>query len=695
MTVESAKNKSGPFNVTGTSGTFPRDFLVRSESHLRVIRIRDGVESDLTGGIGHTGIGSPEGTVTIAAGIQPGDKVYLLRAVPKLQRTDYANQGKVRPEVIENDVDLLQMQVQDLAERQERALTLGLSAEVTGPQAMMAALAAPQFAAAAQNAAESARRAAETAAALAPLTPLEYGAIGDGLADDTVAINAAIAASAASGRVLDGLTRTYRVTATIVLPVHRARWRDIVIDGRGITTNGQFTTPVARMDCGEPTMIGSLTANLASDSGSAQIGSGASGNVRAGDWVLVSSQKKMGETEVEGQATRHSRATELIRVRSVTEAGLVSFWSKTKDSYATADSARLLKVQTAGGVHFQRVGFIGADCGFEIYDGFESYYRGCFARNQTARGFNEDRCYRTDGDDWTFTSIASEPAFASAPYGLCFTACQDCSYGDVSGDRIRHLTTTGSNSASRGRMVSRGCTLGDVYCTNAFSSVVDQHPGGGFLQVGNVYAQFAENASHFVACQFQGAGGSVQAIDANNGQGFLFDSYGFNEQDFTPYVSVGFLHNNTAAYGAVASNYTNRYGTGIAQKIGFNINAIDVFCGVGISINPNSGDVDASIGGGRIATNTALGLGRCFDGGAGAGVPRIRVVNTDCRAVSGARLAQLLSGELTVIGGALTGVGGSAELRITAADMRIVATAETNITDVAASGGTIRRAALA
>lgn len=153
MTVETDKAKSGPFIVTGAIDAFPRDFLILDETHLRVIRVRNEIETDLTTGISHTGIGTPDGTVTVSSNIEAGDVIYLLRSVPSVQQTDYNSQGRVRTEQIEQDLDLLTMQLQDVREAQSRALTLTLSSDVTGPEAMAAALAAPAYAAQAQEAA--------------------------------------------------------------------------------------------------------------------------------------------------------------------------------------------------------------------------------------------------------------------------------------------------------------------------------------------------------------------------------------------------------------------------------------------------------------------------------------------------------------------------------------------------------------
>lgn len=72
MRERSATFERDIHNTVGGSGTFPHDFMLRSASHVRVIRMRAGIESDLTTGISHTGIGTPDGTVTVSTGLQAG-----------------------------------------------------------------------------------------------------------------------------------------------------------------------------------------------------------------------------------------------------------------------------------------------------------------------------------------------------------------------------------------------------------------------------------------------------------------------------------------------------------------------------------------------------------------------------------------------------------------------------------------------
>lgn len=209
MTVESSINRSGPFIASGTTGVFPRNFLVFDPAHVRVVRVRGGVEADITTGISHSGLGSASGTVTLTAEIQAGDRITLLRKMPHVQRSDYSAQSSVPTDQVELDLDLIQMQVQDLAERQNRSLMLPVDTTQTGEEAMRAALAAPAYALEAKQAALEAK-----AAAAAVVTVQQFGAVGDGVADDSAAFQAAADA------VQDGV---------VIVPAGRYRIQGIVL----------------------------------------------------------------------------------------------------------------------------------------------------------------------------------------------------------------------------------------------------------------------------------------------------------------------------------------------------------------------------------------------------------------------------------------------------------------------------------
>src|SRR3989449_5672452 len=69
--------------------------------------------------------------------------------------------------------------------------------------------------------------------------PRAYGAKGDGAADDTPAINAALAAVPAAGGVLELSPGVYRITAPIRLA------KKIILAGAGFTEGPAATSPAA------------------------------------------------------------------------------------------------------------------------------------------------------------------------------------------------------------------------------------------------------------------------------------------------------------------------------------------------------------------------------------------------------------------------------------------------------------------
>lgn len=193
MTVESTTNKSGPYVATGASGTFTRSFLAFEAGHIRVYRIRAGVSVALTAGLTHTGLGRTSGTVRVAYGLAPGDRVLLIRAVPRLQRSAYGKQASVPANQVERDLDLLAMQIQDL------------SAEAAG--------------------------AADLQASLLPLTEIILSS------KDAAQAAAQRAAQLVAGAVLTGTTlvfASYLQAATATIPAQTSTV-DAVVNGRRIS----------------------------------------------------------------------------------------------------------------------------------------------------------------------------------------------------------------------------------------------------------------------------------------------------------------------------------------------------------------------------------------------------------------------------------------------------------------------------
>lgn len=128
MTVETSNNKNGPYDLGGGTLAFPRTFKILDEDHLRVVQVIGDAEIEVESGFIQTGIGADEGEVIFTAESVPTEgKLFLIRAVPNVQSSDYSNQARVPPERVERDFDLMEMQIQDLAEQTGRALKVPIS----------------------------------------------------------------------------------------------------------------------------------------------------------------------------------------------------------------------------------------------------------------------------------------------------------------------------------------------------------------------------------------------------------------------------------------------------------------------------------------------------------------------------------------------------------------------------------------
>jgi hypothetical protein len=220
------------------------------------------------GGYAITGVGQPTagggpqgGTVTYAPGgvpIAAGTLLTLMRTVPDVQPNSFSNQGGLWPSVVEASDDNLAMQIQQLASGLARALlfnpadtgpfatfppaaqrALGLAGFdgsgnpiVAQPSsALVSTVMQPVVAASSLSSAESlfgistAVQPVLAASTLAGarnvfgvaniVTPQQYGARGDGVTDDTAAINAAIVASAPG--VVFFPCATYLIAGTLAI----------------------------------------------------------------------------------------------------------------------------------------------------------------------------------------------------------------------------------------------------------------------------------------------------------------------------------------------------------------------------------------------------------------------------------------------------------------------------------------------
>jgi hypothetical protein len=241
---------------TGSVGPFAFPFRILADVDLLVIRrSAAGGNTVLALATDYTvsGAGSASGSITLVTALAVGETLIVRRRPALTQPTSIRNQGSYFPATIEDEFDRLTMQLQSLQDSQDRSLKLndalaGSAALVeieptagyviigTGTGFTMSALDAGAIAIPGAG-----RTVATLSAYLANNVVFnwkDFGAVGNGVADDTTKIQAATVAAVTAHGKSYGPSGTYKITASIVPTTETNGWS---FEGDAAASVGQGT----------------------------------------------------------------------------------------------------------------------------------------------------------------------------------------------------------------------------------------------------------------------------------------------------------------------------------------------------------------------------------------------------------------------------------------------------------------------
>jgi hypothetical protein len=301
MTVSSSVNK---VIYSGNSATvlFPVNYYFLENSHLKVIlRAADGTETvqALTTNYTVTGAGNPAGgSITMLVAPVTGTTLTIVRNVPATQETDYLANDPFPAESHERALDKLTMLTQENEEIGSRSIQIPqtdpVSTNIIVPKVSDRASRLLGFGAAG-SVAVSGSTIAQVDAAVAAINTIasapsgnsagishislgsgatsttvqaklretisvkDFGAVGDGVADDATAIQAAVTFAASNNYILNWPVGDYLITANI------ANLHTVKHIGNGNLLMGVVTFSPAPINSSQNTIYVSTTGNNAND----------------------------------------------------------------------------------------------------------------------------------------------------------------------------------------------------------------------------------------------------------------------------------------------------------------------------------------------------------------------------------------------------------------------------------------------
>ena len=179
------------------------------------------------------------------------------------------------------------------------------------------------------------------------VTPLDFGAVGDGSTDDSAAFYAALAASV--GKNLDGLGKTYKINTQYNASGSGYHLRNMTLDYSSAPNFAIGTAETLLSFNGTQGTAVTLTANTAA--GSATITVGSTATFAANQYAYLGSN---------GVFTSGTTVGQIVKIKSVDSGTQLTLYNPVLYAYNTANTASISPLTVASDILLQDVKFLGA-----------------------------------------------------------------------------------------------------------------------------------------------------------------------------------------------------------------------------------------------------------------------------------------------------------------------------------------------
>jgi len=302
----------------------------------------------------------------------------------------------------------------------------------------------------------------------------DFGAVGDGIADDTAAIQAAL--DAANGKTLDGAGATYRIDSVITATSENITVKNMTLDISNIVGG------VALSFAGTQGTATNLSANLTTGNNVVTVANSSGFTANSYAWLSSSAVFDAGTSVVLGQ---------VVQILSVDSATQVTLYDNVLYDFNTADTAQLAPLTLKSNIHFSNVHFIGADSGTQTALKFDkcvgTRVNNCTFEYVDYIAINLSRCIDSVVDS-TAVRYASAVGLA---YGVAINnGCYNTRVTNGYGEDVRHYVTVGDNDGVNLFVNVSGCNI-----VASKEAGIDAHPACDYMSVTDNMIKMAATAS--------------------------------------------------------------------------------------------------------------------------------------------------------------------------------------------------------